>query len=41
MRLGGGADLDESNDFGIVELAMDEMMEAVPDGSRVDDDNKR
>jgi hypothetical protein len=35
------ADLDESEDVGTMEPAMDEMMEAVPDGSQVNDDGKR
>jgi hypothetical protein len=33
--------LDESEDVGTLELAMDEMTEAVPEGSRVEDNNKR
>ena len=41
MRSGGGADLDESEDVGTVEPAMGEMMEAVPDGSQVDEDSER
>jgi hypothetical protein len=40
-KSGEGADLDESKDVGTMDLAMDEMMEAVLEGSRVDDDNKR
>ena len=41
MRSGGGADLDKSKDAGTVEPSMDEMMEAVPDGSQVDEDSER
>ncbi len=33
MQSGEGSDLDESNDVGTVEPAMNEMMEAVPDES--------
>jgi hypothetical protein len=40
-RTGGSADLDESEDVGTVEPAMDEMTEAVPEGSRVDDNDGR
>ena len=32
--------MDESEDVGTVEPAMDEMTEAVPEGSRVDNNNK-
>ena len=41
MRLGRGADLDESKDVGTVEPAMDEMTKAVPEGSQVDDNEER
>ena len=33
--------MDESKDVDTVEPAMDEMMEAVPEGSQVDDNDER
>ena len=41
MRSGGGADLDEYEDVGTVVPAMDEMTEAVPEGSQVDGEDER